>query len=72
MNLLPELLTVIVQARQSRGADQERHLARAESMCRGMLAPATMPAASCIHDAAPCSPECTITRSLHGRCGRGL
>lgn len=71
MNLLPELLTIIVQARQSRGADQERHLARAERMCRAMLGERAS-AAVCIHDAAPCTPECTFTRALHGRCGRAL
>jgi hypothetical protein len=72
MNLLPELLTIIVQARQSRGADQERHLARAESMVRGMLGERAATAAVCIHDSAPCDAACTITRSLHGRCGRAL
>jgi hypothetical protein len=27
-------------------------------------------AAACYHDSTPCVPECTLTRGLHGRCGR--
>jgi hypothetical protein len=69
---LPDLLTVIVQARQTRGADQARHLERAENMARGMLGHRAETQALCIHDSAPCVAECTANRSLRGRCGRGL
>lgn len=51
-------------------ADAERHIRRALHLAGDTQEPVAT--ARCIHDSAPCSPECTISRALRGRCGRGL
>lgn len=61
-----DLLTMIQAARHSRGADQERHLARAENTCRAMLA--SQPPV-CILDGEPCPEACTLAPQ-GGMCGR--
>ena len=70
-----DVLTTISTGTHARTIEaKDEALRRARDALMPHAPPVTQVArTTCIHDSAPCVPECTIgSRSLHGRCGRGL
>lgn len=67
--MIPEAICVLRECLREPRLDHQarRHVERA---LRLLGVRAQEQAATCHRDSTPCVPDCTLTRGLHGRCGR--